>query len=1438
MVSYAKNRYFMLFSLAFIILLSAVQHAGAATGDPLGSNGSVENLNTGQYFSTIQAAVDAANEGATIVVFPGTHTENVDVYRSLTIRSYSGNPSDTVIRAASSADHVFYVTANNVKISGLTISGASQSAPYSGLYLYGAKSCTLENNIISGNWYGISLDGSSSDILNSNIVSSNLGTGIYLRNSAGNKLTGNTFSYNGEIGIWLKDSSNSNTLTGNTANSNFKSGFLLDNQCIGNVLSDNKIEANGEHGMYLNSASNSNTLKNNTINSNTIYGIYLSASGNNQVTDNNRIINNGGCGISLINSNYNRIFSNYFNNAQNTYFEGTNAGNLWNTTKTEQVNIVGGPYLGGNFWAKPDGTGLSQVNRDLTGDGFLDAEYDLTDINAAARNVDYLPLARTEIVDPSGKKGYTRIQDAVNAADNGYSIAVYPGTYRENLDLTKEVAIAALSGSPDNTIVTASDPNSHVFNLHSSGTVISGFSISGSTGSDSTSGIYLDSISACILSNNHVSGNSIGICLSNSGSNTLLNNKISSNKYDFKDSGTLENTIDTSNTVRGKPIYYLCSKSDLEIGSSSNAGTVHCINCNNITIKNLTFENNARGISFYNTGNSRILNNIIQNNFDGIYLESSYGNTLDSNTVNKSVNNGIFLSGSPTNTIINNRITENGVYGIGFSSSSSNLIYNNYFNSVNNVNVGADSTGNMWSTTKTAGTNIVGGPMLGGNYWATPQGTGFSQTCTDVGDDLICRQSFSIGQNNIDSLPLYNPAQVQPLVDFSANVTGGLAPLPVSFSVSASSRALPLIVSWNFGDGTPVLQGQNNIDGIYSGTMEHTFNNSGIFNVTLTASNGKGNASKTVQVYVAKPIVSSLSIGKYVVSLDENTKEIVINPGYGNVDVVDNAVLIRLTGVDLYIVSENGFEKDQNGYLKGKYQYATLYKTLESKDLGNGLTASFSFSANLNGQLSEFLSSDAGITCGIVPGTSSSNIEQAFKDSLATSSLYLNKPAYSLILEKNGLNGIDISDVNIVMSAPSEYINVNGGSDKFTIMSWHNGGAEKLSTTGNTDNSTFEFTGLSSTGFSSDSSFVASLLSLTSASNDGSVESNGDSSSSGDGSSSSGGSLSDSGSGVLSPEASDNIDVKEISQQFVISGSHIIFGFPKGATCVDSLEFDARKSFGKVSTSVEMLKGKSSLVKALPAGKVYKNFNIWVGSGGIITPQTIENASVEFKVDKKWVRDNIVDLTAITLNRYNGGSWSALPTSPVKVDGDYYYFKARTPEFASFSITESEDKIQTAEIVPFREVSKTVVQADQAANKVPQISGQVTKNETASSSGYGNPVILAVSALLLVLLCASPLAFPQVRDKVRDKVENKIRDLLYGDLEFSESEEDKKGKSLEIENEEVTDQEAIIDVSAEEAQEREKRAREKITAEKERTSYRAFLSELQKSKNQEEGEEE
>ena len=81
------------------------------------------------------------------------------------------------------------------------------------------------------------------------------------------------------------------------------------------------------------------------------------------------------------------VTNNNFNNTVNVNIsDGTE--NIFNTTKTSGVNIVGGSYLGGNCWATPSGDGFSQTHSDKNRDGFADEPYKLEGSNY----VDYLPL--------------------------------------------------------------------------------------------------------------------------------------------------------------------------------------------------------------------------------------------------------------------------------------------------------------------------------------------------------------------------------------------------------------------------------------------------------------------------------------------------------------------------------------------------------------------------------------------------------------------------------------------------------------------------------------------------------------------------------------------------------------------------------------------------------------------------------------------------------------------------------------------------------------------------------------------------------------------------------------------------------------------------------------------------------------------------------------
>jgi len=116
-------------------------------------------------YPTIQAAIDAANSGDTIIVRDGTYIENVNVYKDdLTIRSENGSKT-TIIKAADTDEDVFKIVSNNISIHGFTIEGAT-GIWKSGVYIYKATSCNISNNVFKSNWFGIRLN----HALNNNLI--------------------------------------------------------------------------------------------------------------------------------------------------------------------------------------------------------------------------------------------------------------------------------------------------------------------------------------------------------------------------------------------------------------------------------------------------------------------------------------------------------------------------------------------------------------------------------------------------------------------------------------------------------------------------------------------------------------------------------------------------------------------------------------------------------------------------------------------------------------------------------------------------------------------------------------------------------------------------------------------------------------------------------------------------------------------------------------------------------------------------------------------------------------------------------------------------------------------------------------------------------------------------------------------------------------------
>jgi PGF-pre-PGF domain-containing protein len=212
---------------------------------------------------------------------------------------------------------------------------------------------------------------------------------------------------------------------------------------------------------------------------------------------------------------------------------------------------------------------------------------------------------------------------------------------------------------------------------------------------------------------------------------------------------------------------------------------------------------------------------------------------------------------------------------------------------------------------------------------------------------------------------------------------------------------------------------------------------------------------------------------------------------------------------------------------------------------------------------------------------------------------------------------------------------------------------------------------------------------------------------SGGGSHKSSGSSSGGGAGG-SPEPQSNVEAKELSQAYVTNGTHVRFDFPNGVTCIRYVEFDAKRTLGKITTIVEMLKGQSKLVPSLPEGTVYKNVNIWVGSGGIANSDNIENAVVGFRVEKAWIEKNGVntgDKDSLNLWYYDK-AWNKLETEKIdESNNTYVYYEAKTPGFGSFAIVAAdEDESGSVEVEP--------VPTDDAGNDV------ASEPEDPSSGGW------------------------------------------------------------------------------------------------------------------------
>ena len=160
----------------------------------------------------------------------------------------------------------------------------------------------------------------------------------------------------------------------------------------------------------------------------------------------NRITDQPERGVWVADASDNVIYDNWFSNAGvNADVVGTSTGNSFSVVKRTGPNIIGGPFIGGNYWSRPDGTGFSQTHADANGDGFSDEVFPFSG------HTDLLPLTSLVVTPTPGPYRTLAVPGTIEAEDydnGGEGVAYHDtvagnqgGAYRNN-----DVDIEAIAG--------------------------------------------------------------------------------------------------------------------------------------------------------------------------------------------------------------------------------------------------------------------------------------------------------------------------------------------------------------------------------------------------------------------------------------------------------------------------------------------------------------------------------------------------------------------------------------------------------------------------------------------------------------------------------------------------------------------------------------------------------------------------------------------------------------------------------------------------------------------------------------------------------------------------------------------------------------------------------------------------------------------------------
>jgi len=786
----------------------------------------VHNLDKDIFYVSIQAAIDDANPGDTIFVSAGTYYETVVINKSINLH---GEDRDTTIIDGNGSGDVVNITANWVSISGFTMrnSGIDEGEINSCLSLYGSSYSNISYCTIVNNLCGIHLSSTNNDIIYHCKISNNAVGVIMLTSNNNSSIIDNIITNNTFIGVELYKYNENNIVSDNLiSNSHDGMHILLSDK---NTINKNNISKN-IRGIYMEEC-NDNTISENTINSNSDYGVQLWYLCNNNIFYNNNFINNTQQAYDDSNNSWNHL----------------NIGNYWSdfdepsegAGDNNSDGIVDSPYYipGGSnqdLYPLMNPWGSSPVTNLNTSEVFLTIQDAIDDSDTLAGHIIFVKngiyyghITVNKAINLIGEDRNGTIIDGggsgivVNITADWVNISgftIQNGDYWDGLG----IKVSSRKNTINNNIITTCY---YGIKLNSENDFAGEDNIicNNSIHNNSWGGIYLYNsknntiqynkvrdnfgVGLCLYNNSFsiVKGNFIGhngdcdMWLEQSGGNILRDNFLGQSGLavlDLNLSGYF-NDVDASNTVDGKPIYYIINGNNMTI--SSDAGEIIFVNCKNCAVQNLSLAAGI-GVEVINSSYTSISNNLFSNTGFGIFvmfsdstfikknivdvdgeigvfLYSSDNNTIYQNIVNNS-QGGISLMNSSNNSISNCNISNNDYCGIRLDSSSNNTIYNcNISNNDEGINLDSSPNNEIHYN------NIYGNSEYGirnwnselqymvnaaYNYWGSPSGpyhptlnpSGIGDNVSDNVDFIpwltapvkgAKEESIEEGQNEIDA---------------------------------------------------------------------------------------------------------------------------------------------------------------------------------------------------------------------------------------------------------------------------------------------------------------------------------------------------------------------------------------------------------------------------------------------------------------------------------------------------------------------------------------------------------------------------------------------------------------------------------------------------------------------------------------------------------------